>query len=99
MPSFIFKRCGGQSLESAVPPPRRPICEDERQYLSEGAQAWTTLEPVTRRFTDTFRQYGSNLLGIGTGPRFAIGQRAMPLRSTEDNLPWDCISARTFASH
>ena len=33
-----------------------------------------------------------HLLGIGTEPEFAIGQRALLLRSPEGNLLWDCIT-------
>jgi hypothetical protein len=32
------------------------------------------------------------LLGIGTEPEFAIGQRALLLQSPGGNLLWDCIS-------
>src|SRR5436190_24227487 len=40
------------------------------------------------------------LLGIGTEPEFAIGQRALLLQSPGGNLLWDCISlldGRTIA--
>ena len=33
-----------------------------------------------------------DLVGIGTEPSFAIGQRALLVRSPEGNLLWDCIT-------
>jgi hypothetical protein len=92
MALFICTRCGCQFDESAAAPLSCPICKDERQYLGEGGQTWTTQESIARRFTNTFRQYESNLLGIGTVPRFAIGQRAMLIQTSEGNFLWDCIS-------
>ena len=39
-----------------------------------------------------FRQYEPGLIGIGTMPKFAIGQRALLVRTPESNILWDCIS-------
>jgi len=39
-----------------------------------------------------FEEAASQLLGIGTEPEFAIGQRALLLQSPGGNLLWDCIS-------
>ena len=36
--------------------------------------------------------YEPGLLGIGTTPEFAIGQRALLLRTANGNFLWDCIS-------
>src|SRR3546814_11564343 len=41
-------------------------------------------------YTTLFRSEG--LLGIGTEPGFAIGQRALLVRSPGGNLLWDCIA-------
>jgi len=89
---FICNRCGSQFAETSAAPAQCPICEDERQYVAESGQSWTTLESIAGRFTNTFRQYEPNLLGIGTVPRFAIGQRALLIQTPEGNFLWDCIS-------
>lgn len=34
----------------------------------------------------------TDLIGIGTEPKFAIGQRALLVRTPEGNLLWDCVS-------
>ena len=41
---------------------------------------------------NAFRQYEPGLIGIGTQPKFAIGQRALLLCTPEGNILWDCIS-------
>ena len=42
--------------------------------------------------TTAFEEEAPRLLGIGTEPEFAIGQRALLLQSPGGNLLWDCIS-------
>ncbi|MGI9078556.1 MAG: MBL fold metallo-hydrolase [Gemmatimonadaceae bacterium] len=39
------------------------------------------------------------LLGVGTTPSFAIGQRALLVRSAAGNVLWDCISLIDEATH
>jgi hypothetical protein len=92
MPAFICMTCGTQFAPSEKAPPRCPVCEDERQYVGPGGQSWTTLSALTARHRNSFRQYEPGLLGIGTVPDFAIGQRALLLRHPEGNILWDCIT-------
>src|SRR5438094_738629 len=37
MPAYVCVTCGVQHAESDSPPPRCPICEDERQYVGRQA--------------------------------------------------------------
>jgi glyoxylase-like metal-dependent hydrolase (beta-lactamase superfamily II) len=90
--SYVCKTCGTQFPAAAEPPPSCPICEDERQYVPASGQQWTTLEKVRRGHRNSFQQYEPNLLGIGTTPEFAIGQRALLVRTPHGNFLWDCIS-------
>lgn len=88
----ICRTCGVQ-FEAGPAPDRCPICEDDRQYVPPAGQQWTTIGALV---DDAFRnrlapeEYG--LLGIGTEPRFAIGQRALLVPGAGGNLLWDCIS-------
>ena len=90
--NFICVQCGTQFAEGAQPPPSCPICEDERQFVHYGGQAWTTFGQLAASHHNRFENEAPQLLGIGTEPEFAIGQRALLLQSPDGNLLWDCIS-------
>jgi glyoxylase-like metal-dependent hydrolase (beta-lactamase superfamily II) len=92
MPAFICTTCGAQYPNSDAPPPGCPICQDDRQYVNPAGQAWTTLEAMCKTHFNAFRRLEPRLMGIGTFPAFAIGQRALLLRKPEGNILWDCIS-------
>ena len=92
MENFICVQCGTQFGESAELPARCPICEDKRQFVRHGGQKWTTLEHLAVDHHNRFEEEAPRLLGIGTQPEFAIGQRALLLQSPSGNLLWDCIT-------
>jgi hypothetical protein len=92
MENFICVQCGTQFDEAAQPPPQCPLCEDERQFVRHQGQEWTTLEKLKDDHHNRLEEEAPQLLGIGTEPEFAIGQRALLLRSPHGNLLWDCIS-------
>ena len=92
MPAFICTTCGTQYPESDAPPAHCPICREERQYVNPLGQSWTTLQAMRRTHVNGFRQYEPGLIGIGTAPAFAIGQRALLVRTAGGNVLWDCIS-------
>ena len=92
MPLFICVTCGTRYPRSEAPPERCPVCEDARQFTPPTGQAWTTLERMRQTHWNAFRQHEPGLIGIGTFPQFAIGQRALLLRTPAGNVLWDCIS-------
>ena len=92
MSLFICSACGTQYPESASPPVRCTICEEERQYVPPSGQAWTTLSALAQGHFNGYREYEKGLIGIGTQPRFAIGQRALLLQTPGGNVLWDCIA-------
>lgn len=92
MPAFICTTCGTQYPDSPAPPDACAICQEERQYVNPLGQAWTTLPALRRTHFNAFRQHEPGLTGIGTTPSFAIGQRALLLRTERGNILWDCIS-------
>src|SRR3989442_12121439 len=91
MPNFICTTCGTQYAGSDQPPAVCAICQDERQYVTATGQQWTTLERLrlTNRNSIKFKEPG--LIGIGIDPPFAIGQRALFVRTPKANLLWDCL--------
>lgn len=92
MTCFVCSTCGTQFGESAVEPECCPVCEDERQYVGRGGQRWTTLDALRATHRNRIEPEADGLLGIGTEPDFAIGQRALLVRSAGGNLLWDCIT-------
>jgi hypothetical protein len=89
---WICTTCGTQFAASETPPPNCPVCDDSRQYVPPSGQAWTTLEALQRSHRNSFRRLEPGLLGVGTTPEFAIGQRALFVQSPAGNVLWDCIS-------
>ena len=92
MPAFICVTCGSQFAESDEPPPRCPICEDERQYVGWEGQRWTNLDELRRDHRGEIREEGPGLVGIGCEPAFAIGQRPLLVQAPSGNVLWDCVS-------
>jgi glyoxylase-like metal-dependent hydrolase (beta-lactamase superfamily II) len=92
MENFICVQCGTQFSETVEPPQSCPICEDERQFIRHAGQEWTTLKRLAADHHNRIEEEAPRLLGIGTQPEFAIGQRALLLQSPAGNLLWDCIS-------
>ncbi|TML13640.1 MAG: MBL fold metallo-hydrolase [Actinobacteria bacterium] len=92
MPNYVCVTCGVQFAESAEPPTRCPICDDERQYVGWDGQRWTTLEELRADHRADIREEEPGLVGIGCEPGFAIGQRALLVQAPSGNVLWDCIS-------
>jgi glyoxylase-like metal-dependent hydrolase (beta-lactamase superfamily II) len=89
---FICVTCGVQYSESVLPPEHCAICEDERQYVPLEGQRWTTLQDMQSTHRNQLDVEGPELISISTEPRFAIGQRALHVRTAGGNVLWDCIS-------
>jgi glyoxylase-like metal-dependent hydrolase (beta-lactamase superfamily II) len=92
MANFICCTCGTQYADSTSPPQDCLICSDERQYIGWKGQSWTTLEELRTEHRNRIAPEGPGLVGIGTEPKFAIGQRALHVRTAGGGVLWDCIS-------
>jgi glyoxylase-like metal-dependent hydrolase (beta-lactamase superfamily II)/DNA-directed RNA polymerase subunit RPC12/RpoP len=90
--AYICTTCGLQLPPSDDPPAACPICSDYRQFVPRGGQRWTTLEELRRDHRNAFQQLEPGLIAIATTPEFAIGERALLLRTPAGNVLWDCIS-------
>jgi hypothetical protein len=91
MPSFICTTCGTQYAESDQPPAECAICQDERQYVKKTGQQWMTLDQLRLTNRNSIRFEEPGLIGFGIDPPFAIGQRALFLRTPRANVLWDCL--------
>ncbi len=94
MTNFICATCGVQhgETETEEPPENCRICEDERQYIGHNGQRWTTIAELKKDHHNRIEEIEPDLTGIGTVPGFAIGQRALLVRTPNGNVLWDCIS-------
>jgi glyoxylase-like metal-dependent hydrolase (beta-lactamase superfamily II) len=84
--------CLGCGVQYHKPREHCPICQDERQYVRWDGQAWTTLAELRDDHRNRIEQEGPGLWGIGTEPRFGIGQRALLVQASGGNMLWDCIT-------
>jgi len=73
MKNFICVQCGVQFGQTAEPPSRCLICQDERQFVRHDGQEWTTLQELALYHRNCFEEEAPQLLGIGTNPDCAIG--------------------------
>jgi hypothetical protein len=92
MPAWICVTCGVQQSDSTDPPEHCPICTDERQYVGWGGQRWTTMAELAESHRNDLRDEEPDLVGIGMSPSYAIGQRALLVRTPHGNVLWDCTS-------
>jgi hypothetical protein len=84
----ICATCGNHY--QAPPPAVCVICADERQWVPATGQRWTTLRELNEAgHRGDIREVEPGLLGIGADPPFAIGQRALLVRTADGNLLWD----------
>jgi hypothetical protein len=88
----ICKTCGTSYPAAPQPPSDCLICSDERQFVPRGGQSWTTPEALSAGHINGWRLLEPNLLEVHTHPQFAIGQRALLLRTPAGNILWDCIA-------
>jgi hypothetical protein len=91
MPNFICTTCGTQYAASEQPPAACPICDDDRQYVKMTGQQWTTPERLRLTHRNSVRFEEPGLTGVGVEPHFAIGQRALLVRTPAGNVLWDCV--------
>lgn len=92
MPNFICTTCGTQFDDRPQPPPCCTICEDARQYVKKSGQQWTTSDRLRQSNRTSIKFKEPDLIGIGIEPQFAIGQRALFVRTPHGNILWDCIA-------
>ena len=89
--TYLCATCGTQYPPADTPPGACPICEDPRQYVPhDTGQVWLSWA----EFLDGHRaevRDDHGLLGIGCEPSFAIGQRALLVKTAAGNVLWDCV--------
>jgi hypothetical protein len=92
MSLFLCTTCGTQYPDSDRPSASCTICDDPRQFIKYPGQQWTTLDKLRFTHRIAIRSEEPGLIGLGIEPHFAIGQRALLVRTPHGNVLWDCIS-------
>jgi hypothetical protein len=98
MPSYICTTCGVGYAETEAPRETCLICADERQYVNAKGQGWTTLDELRRDHVNELRELEPGLIGIGSKPQIAIGERALLVARPEGGVLWDCTPLITDAA-
>ena len=98
MPSYICTTCGVGYAESDAPRETCLICADDRQYVNAKGQGWTTLDELRRDRVNEVRELEPGLIGIGSSPQIAIGQRALLVARPDGGVMWDCTPLITDAA-
>lgn len=88
----ICTACGTQFPLNGTPPEFCPICNDDRQYVPEEGQTWTTVDELLNNYSVITRKIEDGLYELKMVPSFAIGQRALLVLAPEGNILWDCIA-------
>ncbi len=90
MTIWTCSTCGIEHPDTDRPPATCAICTDERQYVPEGGQAWTTQEQLRAEgFRTRVEELEPDLYALHVEPELAIGQRGFLVRSTAGNLLWE----------
>ncbi|MGO8887354.1 MAG: MBL fold metallo-hydrolase [Streptosporangiaceae bacterium] len=85
--------CATCGVQYAGPRDDCPICADERQYVGWDGQQWTTLgELQAAGHHGRIDEEGPGVIGVGTDPPTAIGQRALLVQAPGGNVLWDSTS-------
>ena len=92
MINYVCITCGTQYAASEIAPAACTICMDDRQYVGQQGQQWTTLDQMQEHYSNRFAEVEPGLIGITTEPGFAIGQQAHLIQSPAGNVLWDCVS-------
>jgi glyoxylase-like metal-dependent hydrolase (beta-lactamase superfamily II) len=90
--TWVCCACGTQYPPAEEPPPACPICEDPRQYVPhDTGQRWVAWGEFLSGHKAVVRD-DNGIIGFGCEPSFAIGQRALLVKSAAGNVLWDCIT-------
>lgn len=97
MDYLICSTCGQQYDTSSIEDLQNKcfICLDERQFVPQSGQKWTTLSRLRKsgQYKNHIKETKSGQLwSLSTVPKFGIGQRAILVKEEGGNVLWDCIA-------
>lgn len=81
-----------------IPYDQRPescrMCNEPRQFVPPSGQSWTTLGKMQGQYKNEFKQDDTDgrIWSVFSRPQYAIGQRAVLIKTDAGNILWDCIT-------
>lgn len=87
----ICMTCGTMYSSNTPLPELCRICDDDRQFIGDNGQLWTSLEEMKHQYSIRIDQIAENFYDLRITPTFAIGQKAHLIISPSGNILWDCI--------
>jgi hypothetical protein len=89
-PAWICRTCANQHPPTPQPPELCRICEDDRQYVPERGQEWTTLAELAAEGTRTsWREVEPGLHELVVTPSLGIGHRGLLVDTPAGGVLWD----------
>lgn len=87
----ICATCGTRYATTKTATDTCPICTDERQYVGDGGQTWTSYNSLAKGHSIKIAKLQDNLYELKITPDFAISQKAHLVLAKGGNVLWDCI--------
>ncbi len=89
---WICETCAVETADLTEPPEECVVCEDERQWVPQDGQRWTTVPELRSRGTRIVAaEVEPDLWGLRADPEVGIGQQTMVVRTPEGTLLFDCV--------
>lgn len=88
--AWICRTCANQYPPTPEPPSCCLICTDDRQYVPEDGQAWTSLsELAAEGHRTTWTQVEPGLFELAVTPSLGIGHRGLLVTTPQGGVLWD----------
>jgi hypothetical protein len=88
--AWICVTCGNQYPPTPRPPEQCRICTDDRQYVPETGQEWTSLAELAERGSRTeWSEIEPGLFELTVTPPVGIGHRGLLVTSPRGGVLWD----------
>lgn len=97
MTIWICVTCGVEHADSPHPPEHCAICSDDRQWVPQTGQSWTTQDELAGAHEFVITELEPDLFTITLDPEFAIGQHTLLVRTPAGNLLWEPSGFMTAA--
>ncbi len=90
MTIWICGTCGVEHTDTEKPTAVCEICADERQWVPDSGQVWTTLDKLNADAHEVeHHELEPGIHRLSREPRFGIGQRSHLVQTSQGNLLWD----------